>query len=68
VSLLGVGGRADGDRRQERRALDRDRGTHYLKIFEYFDPANRTSAEEAIRAAREPGVSGVRALFETGGS
>ena len=41
---------------------------HYLKIFEDFDPANRTSAEKAIRAAREPGVSGVQALFETGRS
>jgi integrase len=40
---------------------------HYLKIFEDFDPADTTSAEEAIRAAREPGVSGVQALFGTTG-
>jgi hypothetical protein len=40
---------------------------HYLKIFEDFDPTDRRSAEEAIRAAREPGVSGVHALFETSG-
>jgi hypothetical protein len=40
---------------------------HYLKIFEDFDPAYTTSAEEVIHAAREPGVSGVQALFGTGG-
>lgn len=34
---------------------------HYAKIFENVDPANRVTAEEAIRAAREP-----RAAAETG--
>jgi integrase len=32
---------------------------HYAGIFEDYDPANRTSAEAAIRAARESGVRGV---------
>jgi hypothetical protein len=31
---------------------------HYAGIFEDYDPANRTSAEAAIRAAREPVVRG----------
>ena len=39
---------------------------HYAGIFEDYDPANRTSAEAAIRAAREPGVRGVCALFDEG--
>jgi hypothetical protein len=33
---------------------------HYAGIFEDYDPAQRTSAEAAIRAAREPGVRVVR--------
>jgi integrase len=33
---------------------------HYAGIFEDYDPANRTSAETAIRAAREPGVRAAR--------
>jgi hypothetical protein len=37
---------------------------HYARIFEDYDPATRTSAEAAIRAAREPGVRGVCALFD----
>ena len=37
---------------------------HYAGIFEDYDPAKRTSAEAAIRAAREPGVRGVCALFD----
>lgn len=40
---------------------------HYLKIFEGFDPAAPVSAEDAIRAAREPGVRGVQALFASPG-
>ena len=32
---------------------------HYAGIFEDYDPANRTSAEAAIRAAREPDVRGM---------
>jgi hypothetical protein len=39
---------------------------HYAGIFEDHDPAQRTSAETAIRAAREPGVRGVCALVDTG--
>ena len=38
---------------------------HYAGIFEDYDPANRTSAEAAIRAAREPGVRGMCALSDT---
>jgi hypothetical protein len=37
---------------------------HYAGIFEDYDPANRTSAEAAIRAAREPGVCGNCALTD----
>lgn len=37
---------------------------HYAGIFEGVDPAKRLSAEAAIRAAREPGVRGVRSLFD----
>gem|GEM_PF-6239403 len=37
---------------------------HYAGIFEDVDPAERVSAEAAIRAAREPGVRGVVALFD----
>lgn len=37
---------------------------HYMGIFEGVDPAKRTTAHEAIRAAREPGVRGVQSLFE----
>jgi hypothetical protein len=39
---------------------------HYAGIFEDYDPANRTSAEAAIRAAREPGVRESCALVDTG--
>ncbi|HEV7853482.1 MAG TPA: tyrosine-type recombinase/integrase [Mycobacterium sp.] len=39
---------------------------HYAGIFEDYDPAQRTSAEAAIRAAREPGVRGVCALVDAG--
>ena len=37
---------------------------HYAGIFEDYDPAQRTSAEAAIRAAREPGVRGECALVD----
>jgi integrase len=37
---------------------------HYAGIFEDVDPAQRVTAEAAIRAAREPGVRGVCALFD----
>jgi len=37
---------------------------HCAGIFEDYDPANRSSAEAAIRAAREAGVRGVCALFD----
>ena len=37
---------------------------HYAGIFEDYDPAQRTSAEAAIRAARESGVRGVCALVD----
>ncbi|HUR85104.1 MAG TPA: tyrosine-type recombinase/integrase [Solirubrobacteraceae bacterium] len=37
---------------------------HYAGIFNGVDPAKRTTAEDAIRAAREPGVRGVCALFD----
>ncbi len=37
---------------------------HYAGIFEDVDPAKRVTAEAAIRAAREPGVRGVCALFD----
>lgn len=40
---------------------------HYLKIFEEFDPRTARSAEDVIRAAREPGMRGVQALFHRGG-
>jgi integrase len=39
---------------------------HYAGIFEDYDPANRTSTEAAIRAAREPDVRGVCALADEG--
>jgi integrase len=38
--------------------------TYYAKIFDDVDPANRLPAEQAIRAAREPGISGVARLFD----
>jgi integrase len=41
--------------------------TYYAKIFDDVDPANRLPAEQAIRAAREPGVSGVARLFDIAG-
>lgn len=37
---------------------------YYAKIFDDVDPANRVLPEAAIRAAREPGVSGVARLFD----
>lgn len=37
---------------------------YYAKIFDDVDPAKRVPAEQAIRAAREPGVSGVTRLFD----
>jgi hypothetical protein len=37
---------------------------HYAGIFEDYDPAARTSAEAAIRAAREPDVREVCALVD----
>lgn len=37
---------------------------HYAGIFEDVDPGQRVTAEAAIRAAREPGVRGVCALFD----
>lgn len=40
---------------------------HYVGIFEDVNPAERVTAEAAIRAAREPGVRGVCALFDTPG-
>jgi integrase len=40
---------------------------YYAKIFDDVDPANRVPADQAIRAAREPGVSGVTRLFEVAG-
>ena len=40
---------------------------HYAGIFE-AGPAERTSAAAAIRAAREPGVRGVYALFDPSGA
>ena len=36
-------------------------------IFDDVDPATRVTAEAAIRAAREPGVRGVCALFDAEG-
>ena len=39
---------------------------HYAGIFEDYDPANRTSAEAAICAAREPDVRGMCALAHAG--
>jgi integrase len=38
---------------------------HYAGIFEDYNPAKRTSAEAAIRAAREPDVRGKCALVDT---
>jgi hypothetical protein len=56
------------DRRYERlaRAQDDERFGVVLEagIFEDYDPAQRTSAEAAIRAARESAVRGVCALFD----
>ena len=40
---------------------------HYAGIFDDVDPATRVTAEAAIRAAREPGVRGVCALFDAEG-
>jgi integrase len=37
---------------------------YYAKIFDDVDPANRVDSEDAIRAAREPGQSGVARLFD----
>ncbi len=37
---------------------------HYAGIFDDVDPGQRVTAEAAIRAAREPGVRGVCALFD----
>lgn len=37
---------------------------HYAGIFEDVDPAQRVTAEAAIRAAREPGVRRVRTLLD----
>ena len=37
---------------------------YYAKIFDDVDPARRVDPEDAIRAAREPGVSGVQRLFD----
>ena len=41
---------------------------HYAKVFEDVDPAERLTAEQAIAAAREPGVAGVTRLFDIGAS
>ncbi len=41
---------------------------HYLKVFEDVDPEQRVKAEQAIAAAREPGVAGVTRLFDIGAS
>jgi hypothetical protein len=37
---------------------------YHAKIFDDVDPARRVDPEDAIRAAREPGVSGVQRLFD----
>jgi hypothetical protein len=37
---------------------------YYARIFDDVDPARRVDPEDAIRAAREPGVSGVQRLFD----
>jgi integrase len=37
---------------------------HYARMFEDFDPDARQSAEDAIRAARQPGGRGMDALFD----
>lgn len=37
---------------------------HYARMFEDFDPNARQSAEDAIRAARQPGGRGMDALFD----
>jgi hypothetical protein len=37
---------------------------YYAKIVDDIDPANRVDPEDAIRVAREPGVSGVERLFD----
>lgn len=37
---------------------------HYARMFEDFHPDERTSAEEQIRAARQPGGRGMDALFD----
>jgi hypothetical protein len=44
-----------------------DRRGYYAKIFDDVDPANRLPAEQAIRGAREPGISGVARLFDIAG-
>jgi integrase len=37
---------------------------YYAKIFDDVDPANRVDPEDAIRAARQPGESGVAQPFD----
>jgi integrase len=39
---------------------------HYAKVFEDVTPDERVTAEQAIAAAREPGVAGVARLFDVG--
>jgi hypothetical protein len=39
---------------------------HYAKVFEDVAPDDRVTAEQAIAAAREPGVAGVARLFDVG--
>lgn len=39
---------------------------HYAKVFEDVTPDERVTAEQAIAAAREPGVAGVGRLFDVG--
>lgn len=39
---------------------------HYAKVFEDVSPQERVTAEQAIAAAREPGVAGVARLFDVG--
>ena len=41
---------------------------HYAKVFEDVAPDERVTAEQAIAAAREPGVAGVARLFDVGAS
>jgi integrase len=39
---------------------------HYAKVFEDVAPDERVTAEQALAAAREPGVAGVARLFDAG--